>query len=58
MANKGLYKENWVKSSGIPEHRKSAQKVLKKLKEERKGKKFILIKHPIKGYIEKEVSEE
>lgn len=26
-----------------------------KLKEQRKGKKFIYIKHPIKGLIEKEI---
>ena len=57
MANKGLNRENWVKASGISENRKSAQKVLKKLKEGRKNKKFILIPHPIKGFIEKEVIE-
>lgn len=57
MASRRLNKENWVKTSGVSDNRKSAQKVLKKLKEERKGKRFILIKHPIKGYIEREITE-
>lgn len=57
MASRRLNKENWVKTSGVSDNRKSAQKVLKKLKEECKGKRFILIKHPIKGYIEREITE-
>lgn len=49
------HQENWVKShkSNLAQE---AQKELNKIKGERKGKQFELIKHPIKGYIEREVN--
>lgn len=57
MADRRHHNENWVKIS-TPGNRELAQRALKKIKAERKGKKFILIKHPIKGFIEKEIIEE
>ena len=56
MADRKFHNENWVKSS-TPGNRELAKRALEKIKADRKGKKFILIKHPIKGYIEKEVKE-